>query len=153
MSRSTHARRSIACMLLTACGGLVLVGASLGQSARDGSLPMPSATRWTEPEPTKDSGPVSTARPATLSRQGAVGAMFSHGEDDDQPAGACWLPSVGGAVGPCLCSAGSVEDLLTPDFMRVLLTSWRDAELLTAREWRERLAEVDAACRPQMVAP
>jgi hypothetical protein len=153
MSRSIHTRRRIAGMLLTACAGLGLVGASLGQPARDGSIPMPSATRWTEPEPTKNSGPVSTARPATLSRQGTVGALFSHGEDDNPPAGACWLPSVGGALGPCLCSAGSVEDLLTPDFMRVLLTSWRDAELLTAREWRERLAEVDAACRPQMVAP
>jgi hypothetical protein len=153
MSRSTHSRRRIACMLLTACVGLVLVGASQGQSARDGSIPIPSATRWTEPEPTKDGGPVSTARPATLSRQIAVEAVFSHGEDDNQPAGACWLASVGGAVGPCLCSAGSVEDLLTPDFMRVLLTSWRDAELLTTSEWRERLAEVDAACRPPMVAP
>jgi hypothetical protein len=153
MSRSTHTRRRIACMLLTACVGIVLVGASLGQSARDGSIPVPSATRWTEPEPTKDRGSVSTARQATLSRQGAVGAMFSHEEDDNQPAGACWLASVGGAVGPCLCSAGSVEDLLTPDFMRVLLTSWRDAELLTTSEWQGRLAEMDAACRPPMVAP
>jgi hypothetical protein len=153
MSRSTHTRLRIAWVLLTACVGTVLVGASLGQSARDGSIPMPSATRWTEPEPTKNSGPVSTARPASLSRQGTVGALFLHGEDDNLPAGACWLPSVGGAVGPCLCSAGSVEDLLTPDFMRVLLTSWRDAELLTTTEWQVRLAEVDAACRPHIVAP
>jgi hypothetical protein len=153
MSRSTHTRLHIACMLLTACVGLVLVGASLGQSARDGSIPMPSATRGTQPEPTKNSGPVSPAHPATLSRQGTAGALFAHGDDDNLPAGACWLAPVGGALGPCLCSAGSVEDLLTPDFMRVLLTSWRDAELLTTSEWQERLAEVDAACRPSMVAP
>lgn len=152
MSRSTHTRLRIAYVLLTACVGTVLVGASLGRSARDGSIPMPSA-RWTEPEPTKNSGPMSTARPASLSRQGTVGALFSHGEDDNPPAGACWLASGGGALGPCLCSAGSVEDLLTPDFMRVLLTSWRDADLLTTSEWQERLEEVDAACRPPMVAP
>jgi hypothetical protein len=134
MSQTTHTQRYIARMLLTACVALVPFGVTLGQTARDGSIPVPSAV----------------AKPLG---QRAVGIVPSHGEDDSQPAGACWLTSVGGAAEPCLCSAGSVEDLLTPDFMRVLLTSWRNAGLLTTSEWRERLAEVNAACRTPMAAP
>jgi hypothetical protein len=148
-----HTRSRIACTLLTACVGLVVIDATVRQSARDGGTPMQSAARLTKPEPTEGSGRNSSVPQATLSRQGTVGATFSHGEDDDQPAGACWLASVGGAPASCLCSAGSVEDLMTPDFMRGLLTSWRDAGLQTTGEWRVRLHEVDAACGFREVAP
>jgi hypothetical protein len=141
----------IARTLLAVSVVLVLVGASARRSTRHEGVPVPSDARLTESDATESRS--LPAAPVTLSRQGAVGPMFSHGEDDDQPAGACWLTSIGGGPALCLCSAGSVEDLLTPDFMRVLLTSWRDAGRLTTGEWRERLQEVDAACRPGRVAP
>jgi hypothetical protein len=150
-----HTRSRIACTLLTACVGLVTIDVTLRQSAGDAGAPMQSAARLTltKPEPTEGSGHLSFVPQATLSRQGTVGVFFSHGEDDDQPAGACWLASVGGAPASCLCSAGSIEDVMTPDFMRGLLTSWRDAGILTAGEWRVRLHEVDAACGPREDAP
>jgi hypothetical protein len=148
-----HTRSRIACTLLTACVGLVMIDATVRQSARDGGAPMQSGARLPNPEPTEGSGRIASVPQAALSRQGTVGAMFSHGEDDDQPAGACWLASVGGAPASCQCSAGFVEDLMTPDFMRGLLTSWRDAGVLTTGEWRVRLHEVDAACGPREVAP
>jgi hypothetical protein len=148
-----HMRSRIAYTLLTACVGLVMIDATVRQSARDGGAPMQSAARSTKPQPTEGSSRISSVPPAILSRQGTVGATFSHGEDDDQPAGACWLASGGGAPASCLCSAGSIEDLMTPDFMRGLLTSWRDAGVLTTGEWQVRLHEVDAACGPREVAP
>jgi len=148
----THTRR-IARTLLTSSVGLILVGASARWAAREEGVPMASLARLTEADATAGSGAVPAVRPAAVSRHGAAGAVFSHGEDDDQPAGACWLASAGGTQRSCLCSAGSVEDLLTPDFMRVLLTSWRDTGRLTTGEWRERLQEVDAACGSQRVAP
>ena len=147
-----HTRSRIACTLLTAFVGLVMIDATVRQSARDGGAPMQSAARLTKSESTEGSSRISSVPPATLSRRGTV-ATFSHGEDDDQPAGACWLASVGAAPASCLCSAGSVEDLMTPDFMRSLLTSWRDAGVLTTGEWRVRLHEVDAACGPREDAP
>ena len=59
---------------------------------------------------------------------------------------------MGGLQPTCVCSAGTVEDLLTPDFMRAVLVTWHDAGSLTAGELRERLQEVDAACgQPQAV--
>jgi hypothetical protein len=148
-----HTRSRIACTLLTACVGLVMIDAIVRQSARDGGAPVQSAARLPNPEPTEGSGRIASDPQAALSRQGMVGATFSHGEDDDQPAGACWLASVGGAPASCLCSAGFVEDLMTPDFMRGLLTSWRDEGVLTTGEWRVRLHEVDTACGPREVAP
>jgi hypothetical protein len=148
-----HTRSRIACTLLTVCVGLVIIDATVRQPARDGGAPLQSAAWLTKPEPTEGSGRIASVPQATLARQGTVGAMFSHGEDDDQPAGACWLASVGGAPASCVCSAGFVEDLMTPDFMRGLLTSWRDAGVLTTGEWRVRLHEVDAACGPREVAP
>ena len=147
-----HTRSRIACTLLTACVGLVMIDATVRQSARDGDTPMQSAARLTKPEPRERSSRIASVPQATLSPQGTV-ATFSHGEDDDQPAGVCWLASVGGAPASCLCSAGFVEDLMTPDFMRDLLTSWRDAGVLTTGEWRVRLHEVDAACGPHEAAP
>jgi hypothetical protein len=144
----THTRR-IARSLLTASAGLVLVGASAGRAARDEGVPMAPLARLTEADATAGSGPLPAARPVALSGQVTAGAMVSTGEDEDQPAWACWLAS----AGSCLCSTGSIEDLLTPDFMRVLLTSWRDTGRLTTGEWRERLQEVDVACVSRSVAP
>jgi hypothetical protein len=144
----THTRR-VARSLLTASVGLVLVAASAGRAARDEGVPMAPLARLTEPDGTAGSGRLPAAWPAALSRQVMIGAVFSPGNDEDQPAGACWLAG----AGSCLCSAGSIEDLLTPDFMRVLLTSWRDTGRLTAGEWRERLREVDTACGSRSVAP
>jgi hypothetical protein len=148
-----HTRSRIACTLLTACVGLVMIDATVRQSARDGGDPMQPAARLTKPQPTEGSSRAASVPQVTLSRQRTVGATFSHGEDDDQPAGACWLASVGGAPASCVCSAGSIEDLMTPDFMRGLLTSWRDAGMLTTGERLVRLHEVDAACGPREVAP
>jgi hypothetical protein len=147
-----HTRSRIACTLLTACVGLVMIDATVRQSARDGGDPMQPAARLTKPQPTEGSSRAASVPQVTLSRQRTVGATFSHGEDD-QPAGACWLASVGGAPASCVCSAGSIEDLMTPDFMRGLLTSWRDAGMLTTGERLVRLHEVDAACGPREVAP
>jgi len=144
----THKRR-IARSLLTASVGLALVGANAGRAARDEGVPMASLARLTDPDTTAGNGPLPGARPAALSGQVMVGAIFSPVEDEDQPAVACWLAG----AGSCLCSAGSVEDLLTPDFLRVLLTSWRDTGSLTTSEWRERLREVDAACGSHGAVP
>jgi hypothetical protein len=138
---------------MTSSVGLILVGASARQAAREEGVPMASLALLTEADATAGSSAVPATRPVALSRHGAAGAMFSHGEDDDQPAGACWLASAGGTQRSCLCSVGSIEDLVTPDFMRGQLTSWRDAGRLTTGEWRERLQEVDAACVPRSVAP
>jgi hypothetical protein len=128
MSR-TDTRR-IACMLLTAC--IVLAGASARQAARAEDVLTPPLAPLT--------GTDSTA---------ASRNTFSLVEEDGQLAAACWVAS----AGSCVCSAGAVEDLLTPDFMRVLLTNWRDAGRLTTREWRERVRELDAACGSQSVTP
>lgn len=125
MSR-TVARR-IACMMLAASVCIVLAGASGRQSARAENVLTPPLAPLT--------GTDATAASHTV---------FSFSDEDDQPAAACWVAS----AGSCLCSAGTVEDLLTPDFMRFLLTNWRDAGQLTTRDWRERMRELDAACGP-----
>ncbi len=147
-----HTRSHIAWTLLTACVGLIMIDATVGHSVHDGAAPIQSAAGLTTPEPTEGSRRIASVSQAPLSEPRTAGAPFSHGEDDDQPAGACWLASVG-APASCLCSAGSVEDLITPDFMRSLLTNWRDVGLLTTGELRTRLDEVDAACGPRAVAP
>lgn len=71
--------------------------------------------------------------------------MIWHGEDD-QPAEACWLACVGGALPSCVCSAGTIKTLLTPNDMRSLLASWRDAGTLSTSELHDPLQEVDVAC-------
>jgi hypothetical protein len=118
----TNTRR-IACMLLTVSVGIVFVGASARLAARAEELPK------TPLAPLRGSD-------ATAGNHNTFWLV----EEEDQAS--CWVAG----AGSCLCSAGAVEDLLTPDFMRLLLTSWRDAGHLTTREWRERLREVDAAC-------
>lgn len=116
-------RRRIACTVLAASVGFGLLEAGARRPAPQARIP--------------------TLPPV---HQATSNAMMSHGEEDDQPAGACWLAHGGGASAACVCSVGSVEDLLTPDFMRVVLTNWRDAGRLTTGEWRGRMQDVEVAC-------
>ncbi len=145
--------RRVARTLLAASIGIVLFGAGAGRPAPKEGVPTSSVARSIRLDPAAGAAPVLPTGSATLSRRGAGRAVVSHGEDDDQPAGACWLASVGGAPPSCLCSAGSVEDLLTPDFMHALLTAWRDVGSLSTSELHGRLQEVDAACDRREATP
>lgn len=137
--------RRIAGLLLVASVGIALSGVVARRSAPEEDAPMPPVARPMQPDVEAGAKLVPPGGPATPSRQGGGGAVVRHGEDDDQPAGACWLAVVDGASS-CMCSAGTIETLLTPDYMRALLAAWRDGGSLTTTELHARLREVDAAC-------
>ncbi|GAC1343432.1 MAG: hypothetical protein NVSMB18_19230 [Acetobacteraceae bacterium] len=136
--------------LLAASVGIALFGAGVRRSAPEWDDPTASVTRLIRLDAMAGAAPVHSPPSRQADARVSYGRV-SHGETDDQPAGACWLAHAGSVREVCLCSAGSVEDLLTPDFMRVLLASWRDAGQLTAGEWYGRMWEVDAACRGTVV--
>lgn len=140
--------RRIARILLAASVGIVvLLDAGVRRPAQEEDVPMSSSGGTIRLDATAGATSVLPTGSATLSRRDAGGVTVSRGEDDDQPAAACWLASGGGAAPFCVCSVGTAEDLLTPDFTRALLTAWRDAGSLSTSELYERLQEVDAACR------
>jgi hypothetical protein len=128
--------RRVACrivfMLQVASVGIVLAGPSeRPAAAAEDVLPLPLSS---------------------LTRSDATGGgqiTSLPAEEDEEPTAACWVAS----AGSCLCSAGTIEDLMTPDFMRVLLTIWRDSGHLTTIQWQERLREIDAACESWSAGP
>lgn len=138
--------RRIAGILLVASAGIALSGVGARRVAPEEGVPMPSAAPPIRLDMRSGAPPVPPGGSATPSRQGGVGAVVRHGEDDDQPAGACWLAVLAGAPPSCVCSAGTIETLLTPDYMRALLAAWRDGGSLSTTELHARLREVDAAC-------
>lgn len=140
-----HARR-IAGVLLVACAGIALSGVGARRVAPEQGVPMPSVARPVGLDATAGTTPLPPTDSAAPSRAGVAEAAVRHGEDDDQPAGACWIARVGGAPPSCVCSTGAIETLLTPDYMRGLLVAWRDAGRLSNGELRGRLREVDVAC-------
>lgn len=141
--------RRLASTLLAASVGLLASDASGWWSAPNTGAPQSFVTR----DAVTAATPALPGNSEKPSRRGVVGAVVSHGQDDDQPAGACWHASVGGAPPSCLCSAWTVEDLLTPEFLRTLLMAWHDAGSLSAGELHERLQEVDATCGPRDAMP
>lgn len=147
-----HARR-IAGILLAAAVGIALFGVGAGRPAPEEGAPMPSVARPVGLDATAGTTPLPPTASATPSGAGVAEAAVRHGEDNDQPAGACWLARVGGAPPSCVCSAGTIETLLTPDYMRGLLVAWHDGGSLSAGELRGRLREVDAACGSREAAP
>ena len=126
--------------LLVLAAGLALSGGVSRRPAPEEGIPVPSAAR-----PIR----LDTLAGAVPPREGTARTVVRHGKEDDQPAGACWLASLGGAPPSCVCSAGTIETLLTPDYMRALLAAWRDGGSLSASELHARLWEVNAACSPQ----